>query len=181
MTGATPAFTLPDTLTAQGFALRAETDADTPFLMSLYATTRAHDMAFVPHWSAEQKQAFIGSQFLAQRHHYRTHFPDSAFDIITRRDEPVGRLYLDTRPSALHIIDIALLPDWCGKGIGTATLRALADCAHANGRRVDIFVERYNPALRLYRRLGFTVIAEHPVYLEMEWTAATPADQLNIA
>ena len=40
-------------------------------------------------------------------------------------------------------------------------------------------VEKYNPALQLYRRLGFTDVADHEVYLEMEWRPQ--GDQLNVA
>jgi len=170
---APPAFTLPAALLLQGFALRPETGADIPFLLELYASTRAAELAPVP-WSAEQKQAFLASQFQAQRTHYRTYFPDCAFDVIEQRGAPAGRLYLDVRRSQLHIIDIALLPDWRGRGIGTAILEALQAAARAAGKGVGIMVEKFNPALQLYRRLGFTNIADHEVYLEMEWRPDGP-------
>ena len=162
------AFTLPAALLSQGYALRPETDDDIPFLMRLYASTREDELAPAP-WSTEQKQAFLASQFQAQRYHYRTYFPGCAFDVIERRGGPAGRLYLDVRASRLHIVDIALLPEWRGQGLGTAILEALQSSARAGGRGVDIFVEKFNPALRLYRRLGFTDVADHEVYLEMEW------------
>jgi ribosomal protein S18 acetylase RimI-like enzyme len=162
------AFALPAALLAQGYALRPETDADIPFLMQLYASTRADELAPIP-WSAEQKQAFLTSQFQAQRRHYRGHFAQCAFDILEQNGVPAGRLYLDARPARLHIIDISLLPEWRGKGLGTAILEALMAAAQAGGRGVGILVEKFNPALRLYRRLGFTDIADREVYLEMEW------------
>ena len=40
-------------------------------------------------------------------------------------------------------------------------------------------VEKFNPALRLYRRLGFANLADHGVYLELEWLPEN--DQLNVA
>ena len=163
-----PAFALPAALLSQGFTLRPETDADTAFLMRLYASTREEEMAPVP-WSAAQKQTFLASQFQAQRQHYRSYFPDSAFDLIEQSREPVGRLYLQLRQTQLHIIDIALLPEWRGRGTGTAILRALQIAGRASGKGVGIMVEKFNPALRLYRRLGFTPIADHEIYLEMEW------------
>ena len=163
-----PAFTLPAALLTQAFTLRPETDADIAFLMRLYASTREEEMAPVP-WSAEQKQAFLASQFQAQRQHYRKFFADSAFGVIEQRGEPAGRLYLQVRQTQLHIIDIALLPDWRRRGIGTAILQALQAAGRDCGKGVGIMVEKFNPALRLYRRLGFTDIADHEVYLEMEW------------
>jgi ribosomal protein S18 acetylase RimI-like enzyme len=172
------AFDLPAALTLQGFALRPETDADTPFLMRLYASTREQELAAVP-WSAEQKQGFLSSQFQAQRLHYRSYFPGCVFDVIEQRGEPAGRLYLDVLRTQLHIIDIVLLPDWRGRGIGTAIIEALQAAARSSGKGVGIMVEKFNPALRLYRRLGFADITDHEVYLEMEWLP--DETRLNVA
>ncbi|MGA3311017.1 MAG: GNAT family N-acetyltransferase [Xanthobacteraceae bacterium] len=165
---APPAFALPAALLSQGFALRPETDADIPFLLRLYASTREPELAGVP-WSAEQKQAFLASQFQAQRQHYRKYFSDCAFDVIEQHGEPAGRLYLQVRRTQLHIIDIALLPDWRGRGTGTAILQAVQAAGRAGGKGVGIMVEKFNPALRLCERLGFAAVADHGVYLEMEW------------
>jgi ribosomal protein S18 acetylase RimI-like enzyme len=175
---AAPVFALPGALLSQGFALRPETDADSPSLLAVYASTREEELTDVP-WSPEQKQAFLSSQFQAQRHHYRTYFPDCAFDVIEQNGEPAGRLYLQTRQTQLHIVDITLLPPWRRRGIGTAIINALQAAGRARGKGVGIMVEKFNPALRLYRRLGFTAIADHEVYLEMEWLA--DGAQLHVA
>lgn len=165
---APPVFVLPAALLSQGYALRPETEADIPFLMRLYASTREEELAPVP-WTAEQKQGFLAQQFQAQRHHYRTYIEGCVFEILERNGVPAGRLYLDARPAQLHIVDIALMPELRGKGLGAAILRALQTDARTRGVGVGIFVEKFNPALRLYRRLGFTDVADQGVYLEMEW------------
>jgi ribosomal protein S18 acetylase RimI-like enzyme len=162
------AFSLPAALVAQGYTLRRETDDDIPFVMRLYASTREEELKPVP-WSEEQKQAFLVSQFQAQRHHYRAYIPGCAFDVIEKNGAPVGRLYIEPRQTQLHIVDIALLPEHRGQGLGGAILEALQAAGRAQGKGVGIFVEKFNPALRLYRRLGFTQVADHKVYLEMEW------------
>lgn len=167
---APPAFALPAALVSRGFALRPETDDDIAFLFALFASTRVDELAQVG-WSDEQKHAFLAMQFDAQRRHYRTQIPSCAFDVIACDGEPVGRLYLETRVTQLHIVDIALMPQWRGKGIGTAILESLVAQARDCGRGVGIFVEKFNPALQLYRRLGFVEIADTGVYLEMERTA----------
>jgi len=165
---ASPAFSLPAALSSQGYALRREREADIPFLMRLYASTREQELAPIP-WTAEQKQAFLASQFHAQRHHYYKYIADCAFDVIERDGAPVGRLYLEARRTQLHVVDIALMPESRRQGLGTAIMQALQAQAAAQGKGVGIFVEKFNPALRLYRRLGFAEVADREVYLEMEW------------
>jgi ribosomal protein S18 acetylase RimI-like enzyme len=163
-----PAFSLPAALASCGYTLRPETEDDAPFLLRLYASTREQELAAMP-WSDEQKQAFLESQFAAQRHHYRTYIPACSFEVITLGGAPAGRLYLEPRRTQLYIVDIALMPARRGHGVGSAIMRALQATAQASGRGVGIMVEKFNPALRLYRRLGFTEVADHEVYLEMEW------------
>jgi ribosomal protein S18 acetylase RimI-like enzyme len=175
---APPVFALPATLVSQGFRLRSETDADVPFLLRLYASTRSAELAATP-WSEDRKQAFLADQFRAQRRHYRSTMPDCRFDIIEQEEGPAGRLYLETGRARLHIVDIALMPRWQGRGTGTAILRALQSASADAGKGVAIFVEKFNPALRLYRRLDFTEIADHGIYLEMEWLPEHA--QLNVA
>jgi GNAT superfamily N-acetyltransferase len=63
---------------------------------------------------------------------------------------------------------IALLPEYCNRGVGTTLLRGLQSEAAAAGKPLRIHVERFNPALRLYERLGFPPIADRGVYLFME-------------
>lgn len=163
-----PAFALPEALLSRGLALRPESDADLPFLMQVFATTRADELAIVP-WSEEQKRAFLIQQFSAQRKHYYAYFPNTAFDIIELHGTPIGRLYIDERETRVHIIDIVLMPGSRDRGMGTALLTAIQDHARARGKGVDIFVERINPAKTLYDRLGFKVIREDDIYLEMDW------------
>jgi ribosomal protein S18 acetylase RimI-like enzyme len=171
------AFQLPAALMARGYTLRPETDADIGFLQDLYASTRAFELSLAAEWSEAQKREFVLGQFAAQRHHYRTHYPETAFDVIERNGVPVGRLYLEVRRSRLHVLDILLAPEYRGTGLGTAILMALTDAAGAHDKGVGIFVEKYNPALSLYQRLGFVTVGDFEVYLEMEWRA----DQAKVA
>lgn len=172
-----PILTLSDALRDRGYATRAECDADVPFLLRLYASTRANELALLP-WSQPQKEAFVQQQFSAQRQQYRLHFPDTGFAVITRDDAPVGRLYLQRRESEYHVIDITLLPEIQRQGVGTAVFETLFARARAERVGVGLSVAQFNPALALYLRLGFRPIGEAEVYLEMAWQpdAAPAAD-----
>lgn len=173
---APPPFTLPAALASSGYALRPEREADVPFLLQLYASTRQQELAVVP-WTEAEKAAFLASQFRAQRDYYRAYIPACSFDVIERNGVPVGRLYLEPRRTQIHVVDIALMPAHRGNGVGTAIMQALQHAASASGRGVGIMVETFNPAMRLYRRLGFVDIVDHGVYIEMEWRGG----QLNVA
>ena len=142
--------------------------SDREFLCRLYASTRQEELAPVP-WSEPEKEAFLRLQFEAQDRHYQEHFPAAAFQIIELDARPIGRLYVDRRADEIRLIDIALLPEFRGAGIGTALLMELIDEAAAASKPLRIHVERFNPALRLYQRLGFRPLEEHGVYLLMEY------------
>lgn len=153
-----------------GSQLRPVTAADNDFLFELYASTRAAEMAQVD-WSDAQVREFLQMQFRAQSAHYDEHFADASFDIIELRGTPIGRLYVTELDDEIRIIDIALLPGHQGRGIGGAYLRSIIDRAAESGRSVGIHVERNNPAMKLYERLGFERIRDHGVYWFMRWSA----------
>jgi GNAT superfamily N-acetyltransferase len=153
--------------------LRPITPEDAPFLSALYASTREEELAVVP-WPAEQKAAFLQMQFEAQHHHYQEHYKGSAFDIVLIDAVPVGRLYVSRWPEEIRIVDIAILPPYRGRGLGSALLRALQDEARIAGLPLGIHVERMNPALRLYQRLGFEMRTDKGVYLFLEWMPNSP-------
>lgn len=173
---------MPAALAERGFVLRPETEADVPFLFQLYVSTRWDELAPLTDWSEVQKLGFLESQFAAQRHHYLIQYAKSAFDVLEERGTPVGRLYVDRQERTLLIVDIALLPPWRGRGIGTALIEALFAEARLTGKEVSISVEKFNSAQRLYRRLGFRPYAEDGVYWFMYWSPEGPdAAQLNSA
>jgi ribosomal protein S18 acetylase RimI-like enzyme len=87
--------------------------------------------------------------------------------------EPAGRLYVHRGDREIRIVDIALVPEHRGSGVGTSLLRDLLAEADAGGKSVTIHVERMNPALRLYERLGFSVAEDKGVYLFLERPPST--------
>jgi len=120
-------------------------------------------------WSSGEIEAFLRMQFHAQDVYYREHFADASYEVIVEDGTPVGRLYLDRRPHELRILDIALLPQHRGKGIGSGLMTAILNEGCDRGLPVRIHVERNNPAMRLYRRLGFSTVEDQGVYWLMAW------------
>jgi ribosomal protein S18 acetylase RimI-like enzyme len=150
-------------------SLRPVRPDDLEFLYEVYANTRAEEMTRLL-WSAEQKEAFLRMQFHAQHTFYQSQFPDAAYQIIMLNELPVGRLYTDRRSDEIRIIDIALLPAYRNDGIGSQYLKSTLEDARRAGLAARIHVEMFNPALRLYTRLGFQHVAEDGIYYLMEWT-----------
>ena len=109
-------------------------------------------------------------QFAAQSSFYAEQFPRAEFQIILVYGEPAGRLYVDRRGDEIRIIDIALLAQYRNRGFGTTLIGNLLAEGESAGLPVRIHVEGLNPALRLYRRLGFRKIGDNGVYHLMEWS-----------
>jgi ribosomal protein S18 acetylase RimI-like enzyme len=153
-------------------SLRPVREEDMEFLFHLYASTRADEMAMVMDWTDEQKEAFLRMQFRAQDAWYREHYEGAQLDLLLVDDAPAGRLYIHRREAEIRLMDIALLPEHRNSGIGSSVLRNLMAEAEAAGKPLTIHVEKYNPAMRLYQRLGFKAIADRGPYDLMEWRPA---------
>lgn len=160
----------------RAIALRPIAPEDRDILRRIYASTRAEELAPLD-WDEARKAAFLAMQFDAQHAHYQEHYPLAAFDLILLDGQPIGRLYVDQWADQIRIVDIALLPEYRGQGIGTAFLRAIIDEGRRLALPVTIHVERLNPALHLYHRLGFRTIEDKGVYLLMEWS---PRRELHV-
>jgi ribosomal protein S18 acetylase RimI-like enzyme len=148
-------------------ALRPVEPGDEEFLYRVYASTREEELARTG-WDETQKAAFLRMQFDAQSRYYEEHYRGAEFSVILSEGHPAGRLYVARWREEIRIVDIALLPWHRGMGIGTRLLNELVSESEESGKPLSIHVERFNPALRLYERLGFHVVADKEVYLLME-------------
>jgi len=168
-----------------GVTLREEGAADREFLAALYASTREAELRPVA-WPDARKRDFLREQFELQRAHYRRHYPHAEWLLLVRDDVAIGRLYADTTRVEVRLMDIALVAGERNRGVGTALMDRLLRYADALGLPVTLHVEPFNPALRLYERLGFAVRETRGVYLFMERRASpatairTPNRQLNV-
>lgn len=153
----------------QNITLQPVEPGDEGFLLLLYGSTRADEMALV-NWSKEQKDAFIKMQYDAQTHHYHIHFPQAEYLIIKNEGIPIGRLITHRSEKQILLIDIALLPNYRNLGIGTVLMKELMNEAGRIELPLVLHVEFFNPVISLYSRLGFIKTIEMEVYQEMVWT-----------
>lgn len=157
----------------QQIEFRPITPSDTDFLRAVYRSTREEELAPVP-WSEAQKSAFVAQQFAAQTDAYVQNYPGAQFLLLRVDATDAGRCYLHERRDEIRIMDIALLPPFRKRGIGAAVLRHILQHGVESKRAVTIHVEVFNPAMRLYQRLGFREVSRTEVYALMEWR---PADE----
>lgn len=151
-----------------GPQLRRASPADRELLYQVYASTRAEELSVVD-WPTEVVDTFLRQQFDAQDRHYRQNFPRASFDLVIVDGQRAGRLYVDPREGETCVVDIALLPQFRGRGVGTTLLGEVCTAARSRGASVTIHVERNNPALAWYQRLGFVVEDDRGVYLFLRW------------
>jgi len=157
-----------DGLVTRRVGLRASTPADEAFLTRVFASTRTAELT-LSGWSAEQQAAFVDSQSRFQRRAYAARYPDSGFEVVLVDGTPAGRLFVAREASELRVVEIALMAEFRGSGIGTQLLRGVLDEAAARGVGVGLEVDVGSPARGLYERLGFVVEASTEIQASMRW------------
>lgn len=149
-------------------ALRDLRSDDDEFLYRVYAGTRLEELAPLG-WSGEQVNAFLRMQHEAQRSDYWRNCDTARFNVVTCDGVDAGRLYVERCAGELRIIDIALLAEYRGRGIGSFLLSQLLAEADEAGLVLRIHVEHDNPAQHLYLRLGFAFCGDtDSIYRLME-------------
>lgn len=153
--------------------LRNIHENDLPILCEIYGSTRTEELERGTNWNEEQKRFFIEQQFFAQHEYYQKNYTGAKFYVIEKENLVIGRLYIDFffEKKGIRIIDITLLPNWRQKNIGSSILAAIMQKAAIKNIGVTIHVESFNPAMNLYKKLGFNKISEtNGVYHLMEWS-----------
>lgn len=164
----TPPPPLTSALRERGVVLRVREPEDAAFLKTVYMAYRWEELDPTG-WPDTTKAAFLSDQYRMQTAHYDQHYPDAAYCVVEENGQKVGRLYVLFSAGDLRVMDIALMPEARGRGLGGALLDAVLRQAGALGAdKVSIHVEQNNPARRLYARLGFTEIEARGPYTLME-------------
>ncbi len=147
--------------------LRPVEEKDDLFIETVYRSTRENELQLTT-WTEPQKKAFIIMQSMAQLAEYKIKFPGAAFQIILYKQKPAGRFYTWENDHEIRLIDITLLPQFRGKEIGSTLLKKLIEKSNKIHKKISLHVEPGNPALQLYKRLGFIHIKNNGRHFYME-------------
>ena len=147
--------------------LRPEVKKDTAFIEAVYRSAREAELNLT-NWTEQQKSAFALMQCMAQLSEYKIKFPGALFRVIIFNKRNAGRLYTWETDNEIRLIDITLLPQFRGKGIGTGLVRDLIKRSDKVQKKISLHVDPTNPALHLYLRLGFVHIKNNGRHYYME-------------
>lgn len=154
------------------YFLRKRGAEDEPFLLQLYMAQQQEIMKAWG-WDPAQQQVFLEMQYRARNAGYATAYPNAVSNIICNPDHiSIGRMLTAHQQKAVHLIDIALLPAFQRKGIGTQILTDLQQSCAKDNKKISLSVPCDSPAGKLYARLGFQLIRQDPVYAQMEWVSS---------
>lgn len=157
---------MPECLTSH-LTLRPETGADESLLFELYASTREDELALTG-WDAATRESFLRMQFNAQRAGYREMFPAGEFSVVLTGGAPIGRLVVNRLPEEIRVVDLVIAAAHQNRGIGTVLMKQLIDESDGTNKPVRLHVLRGSRAFDWYQRLGFRVMEDSEVHIEME-------------
>jgi GNAT superfamily N-acetyltransferase len=140
-------------------------DGDFPF--RVYGASRAEEMAAWG-WPPAQQESFLRMQFRARAQSYAAAYPDAAYSVLLYDGAAAGTAVVWRGGSEFRLVDIALLPEFRNRGLGTFWISRLIREAEAATVPLRLHVFHGNRAAELYRRLGFVAKSNGGMYVEME-------------
>ncbi|MEI9863748.1 MAG: GNAT family N-acetyltransferase [Limisphaerales bacterium] len=152
----------------ENILLRPETPDDAGVLFEIYASTRQDEMDLTG-WDADKRANFLDMQFKAMRQSYRVMFPTAQFSIVVHEMKTIGRIVVDRRDEEIHVVDLALLPEFRNQKIGTFLMQRICHEATQANKTVTLSVFKKSEAIHWYHRLGFSTMDESGFYEKMEW------------
>jgi len=149
-------------------ALTPVTSADQDFLLRLYQSSRGDDLRELG-WSEDRIDQFLAMQHEAQRNFLAADYPNIVDQIVSLDGQPAGRLAVERRPDEIRLIDLALIPERRNHGVGTHLIQQVQEHAQSVRLPLRLQVIRFNRAVGLFERLGFTRTSETGSHFQMEW------------
>jgi GNAT superfamily N-acetyltransferase len=153
----------------ESITFRRATSEDDDFLLQIYKSSRGDDLRNLG-WDENRVSEFLDMQYQAQRTFEQRDHQQATDEIILSSGERAGRLLLTSGADEMRCVDIALLPKFRNRGLGTFLLQRLQKQAAATNKPLRLQVIRFNRAVNLFERLGFVVTSETGSHVQMEWT-----------
>jgi ribosomal protein S18 acetylase RimI-like enzyme len=151
------------------YRLRRADAQDEEFLRRLFDETEQSLQAL----PSELREALMEMQYRGREMSYTAQYPEAeSWILCLQNGTAAGRHLVAREPSGFHEIDLAVLPEYQGRGLGTFALQQLQRRARAEGVDVTLNVAKANQAERLYTRLGFERMSEDEVFRHMAWNEA---------
>jgi ribosomal protein S18 acetylase RimI-like enzyme len=150
---------------------------DEELIHRLFASSRASELE-LGGLAPAQVEALLRMQLVARDRQYRGADADVEHTVVVVDGEDVAALWVARDGARIHLLDIAVLPEQRGRGIGTALIRELQEEAAATGCTLHLHVARTNAAAALYAHLGFHATGGDDMHQAMTWA---PVSSLEAA
>ena len=106
-------------------------------------------------WPEAVRGPLLEMQYRARQEGIRSNWADAEQEIVLVEGRPVGWVVIARRQDAIHLVEIAVVSEHRGRGLGTARIQEVLEESDRTGKPVRLSVATTNPANRLYQRLGF--------------------------
>ena len=112
-----------------------------------------------------------------QQNYFREKFDPAKREVLQWQGQDVGTLAVREEEDELYVALISILPDFQGRGWGTAVLQNLIRHAQQTGKLFTLHVLKTNSeAQKLYKRLGLQVVAEEEYKYKMQLASQPTPD-----
>lgn len=170
------------TLKNTSLQLRTAESNDDAILFEIYLTSHEAELLTAINLDETQKKHLLELQFKAREIYYRQNYLAADFWMIEREGKVIGFVYLEKKDNAVRIINLGMLKEFRSQGIGTEILQDIISFANSNCLSVILHVQNSNPALYLYKRMGFEVIGDTSgIYHLMQYKKSKPSYPHNEA
>lgn len=100
----------------------------------------------------------------------RVHFHFESAKIIQADNKDIGLFKVQRDSAPWDLIQIQLLPEYQGRGIGRDLIARLQNEARLSKASIVLSVYKNNPAFKLYSALNFVIDSETEKTFEMKWS-----------
>ena len=152
----------------ESVTLRPVTSGDAAFLLQIYKSSRGDDLRGLG-WEEGRIDEFLEMQYEAQRAFDEKDNAQTTDQVILWSGQRAGRLLVASRDQEIRCLDLALLPEFRNRGLGTYMLRRLQEDAAAINAPLRLQIIRFSRAVNLFERLGFVRTSESGTHFQMEW------------